>query len=113
MSEYQYDCATSKREERKAIYSCFDEDKKLNNSSYFNKIIIISESDANINLANELYTFFGEKNYRLVQLEEDDDFSKHLLSKPIKDVSNGMRVYLMDELPDCEIRNGFVLELLY
>tara|TARA_B100000963_G_C22617475_1_gene668110 strand:- start:2358 stop:2699 length:342 start_codon:yes stop_codon:yes gene_type:complete len=113
MSEYQYDCATSKREARKAIYSCFDEDKKLNNSSYFNKIILISESDANINLANELYTFFGEKNYRLVQLEEDDDFSKHLLSKPIKDVSSGMCVYIMDELPDCVIRNAFVLELTY
>ena len=113
MSDYQYDLATSKLEARKAIFSCFDEDKKLNNSAYFHKIIIISKTNSNIKLANELYTFFGEKKYRIVQLDEDDDFSKYLVSKEINNIENGMVVYLMDELPECIIKNAFILELNY
>ena len=113
MASYQYDLAISKFEARKAIFSCFDEDKKLNNSALFHKIIIISENDSNIKLANELHTFFREKGYRIVTLDEEDDFTKHLVSKEIKDVENGMCVYLMDELPDCAIKNAFILELSY
>jgi uncharacterized protein YeeX (DUF496 family) len=113
MSDYQYDLATSKSEARKAIFSCFDEDKKLNNSAFFHKIIIISESNSNIQLANELQIFFRENEYRIVRLDEEDDFTKHLVSKEIKDIENGMSVYLMDELPDCIIKNAFILELSY
>jgi len=113
MSDYQYDLATSKSEARKAIFCCFDEDKKLNNSILFHKIIIISENNSNIQLANELHTFFREKEYRIVRLDEEDDFTKHLVSKEIKDIENGKSVYLMDELPDCIIKNAFILELSY
>ena len=47
------------------------------------------------------------------ELEEDDDFSKHLISKQVRDVEDNMCVYLLDELPDCEINNAFILQLNY
>lgn len=113
MSNFQYDIANSKKAARKSLISSFDKDRPLHNSMYFNKIILISENDSNIILANELYTFFKDRNYRIIELEDDDDFSKHLISKQVKDVEYNLCVYLLDELPNCEINNAFILQLDY
>ena len=113
MSSFQYDMADTKREARRSLISSFDKDRPLHNTMYFNKIILVSKSDANEDLASELYSFFKERNYRIIELEEDDDFSKHLISKQVRDVEDNMCVYLLDELPDCEINNAFILQLNY
>lgn len=112
MSEYQYEKVNNFREAKKTLLNFLRNlYEPLNNSFYANKIILVGKNNAKIQLINETYGVLKRKNYKIFDnLEENDDFTKELLSKPISKDSDNMKVFLFDELPNCNYCNAFIID---
>jgi hypothetical protein len=113
MSNFQYDIVKTKADAKKALFSNFSSKNPFFNSVYFNKIILVSETDANYNLLSEMSYFFKEKKYNFVELEDDCDFTEFLISKQESEHSNTKSVYILNNLPECQVNNAFILHLDY
>ena len=110
MVDYQYTTADCKSDAIKTIKQLFDKRLPFHDNNYKSKIIIISENDSKKLLVNHLHYFLKERQYFIVPLDSEDDFTAELLEKP-EDNSN--RVYLLDSMPNCKVVNAFILELLF
>jgi len=112
MSEYQYEKVNNFREAKKTLLQFLrNMYEPLNNPFYANKIILVGKSNAKIQLINEVYGLLKRNNYKILNnLEEDDEFTKELLSKPISKETDSMQVFIFNELPNCSLCNAFIID---